>query len=116
MSDPATSHDFASQRAETYETYAQLRAEGVLPDEADVDYFLVPETPQADWQPLAEALSHDGFDCAWVDDDGDAPYLVARLPDQIISAGGIWIGEDTATRKALAHGFRPDGWGLFGDA
>ena len=42
----------------------------------------------------------------------DPPYLVATLPEQLISATGIWIGEELATRAALSHGFAPDGWGL----
>ena len=86
-----------------------------LPDEADVDYFFVPDTADTDWRPLAEALSREGYDCQWNDEeDGEQGYLTATLPDQIISADGIWIGEEVATRIALEHGFHPDGWGLMG--
>ena len=107
-------HDFAAQRAETRGTYAELRDGPGLPEFADVDYFLVPEG-EADWRPLADALSKEGFDCDWVEDDEEGRYLVATLPDQIISADGIWLGEEVATRLALDHGFAPDGWGLMGD-
>ncbi|MBE1284265.1 MAG: hypothetical protein GJ676_13215 [Rhodobacteraceae bacterium] len=109
-------HDFNAQRAETVAAYDTLQAEQGLPDLADVDYFFVARNDAADWRPLADQLSRDGYDCQYVEDDdeADGPYLVATLPDQIISAGGIWIGEEVATRAALEHGFTPDGWGLEG--
>lgn len=110
------SHDFATQKTETRAVYEEMQAEHGLPEVADVDYFLVPTSEEADWRPLAEALTLQGFDCQFIDDDEEAelPYLVATLPDQAISAEGIWIGEETATRAALEHGFAPDGWGLEG--
>jgi hypothetical protein len=109
-------HDFAAQRKDTQNTFAEMQAEHDLPEEADVDYFFLPAEEGADWRALAEALSQEGFDCEWVEDDeGEPPYLVATLPDQFVSASGIWIGEETATRIALAHGFTPDGWGLLGE-
>ena len=54
--------------------------------------------------------------CDWVDDvdEGEAPYLVATLADQPVSAQSIWVAEETATRVALQHGFAPDGWALEG--
>ena len=115
-------HDFAAQKAETRAAYEDLQAEHGLPDIADIDYFFLPDSAAADWRPLADALSREDFDCQYVEpepdgdgeDDENAPYLVATLRDQIVSAEGIWIGEETATRIALAHGFRPDGWGMEG--
>lgn len=109
-------HDFDAQRRETVAAYDQMQAEHGLPDIADIDYFLVASREDTNWQALAEQLSNEGYACQYVDDDeeADAPYLVATLPDQIISAGGIWIGEEVATRAALEHGFQPDGWGLEG--
>lgn len=108
-------HDFAAQKAETGVAYGEMQAEHGLPDMADIDYFFVPDTPEADWRPLSDALSREDFDCQYVEpEDGEAPYLVATLAGQIVSAEGIWIGEEIATRIALDHGFRPDGWGLEG--
>ncbi|MBS0125909.1 ribonuclease E inhibitor RraB [Thetidibacter halocola] len=104
-------HDMATQKAETLAAYAEMAAEGPLPDTADIDYFLVPTSDEADWRPLADALSREGYDCQYVEDDG-APYLVATLTDQALSAESLWIGEEVATRLALEHGFAPDGWGL----
>jgi Regulator of ribonuclease activity B len=110
------SHDFTAQRAETMSVYADLQANHGLPEIADVDFFFVPETESSDWRSLAEQLSNDGYECQYITDQGDGapPYLVATLPDQIISASAIWISEEVATRAAIDHGFRPDGWGLEG--
>lgn len=108
-------HDFAAQQAETFAVYAELQSEHGLPEVADVDYFFVPSSEGADWRPLADALSNEGYDCQYIEGDKtDAPYLMATLPEQIISASGIWISEEVATRAALEHGFLPDGWGLEG--
>ncbi len=110
-------HDFETQRAGTVAAFNDLQAEHGLPEAADVDYFFVPARDGADWRALAEALSREGYSCSWVsaaDSEDGAPYLIATLPEQIISATGIWIGEEVATRAALSHGFAPGGWGLEG--
>lgn len=104
-------HDFATQKAETFSVYEDLQSRHGLPEDADIDYFLVAATPGADWRPLAHELSLDGFECEFVEEAED-PYVVATLPDQAISAMTIWLGEEVATRHALRHGFRPDGWGM----
>lgn len=104
-------HDFAAQRAETNVAFADLEDKDSLPDIADIDYFLVPNGEEANWKPLAEDLTRQGYDCQWIDDEG-APYLMATLPDQALSATGIWLGEEVATRTALSYGFLPDGWGF----
>lgn len=112
-------HDFAAQHAETVAAYKDLQAEHGLPDVADIDYFFVAgdggKDGGADWEALAKRLALLEFDCTFVEAaDGDPPYLVATLPDQAVSASGIWFGEEIATRAALELGFRPDGWGLEG--
>lgn len=108
------SHDFKAQKAETTSTYAEMQAEHGLPDVADVDYFFVATGEDADWRALADVLTRSDYICEFVEDDGDQPYLVASLTDQAISADGIWVGEEVATRAALDHGFAPDGWGMQG--
>ncbi|UYV36337.1 ribonuclease E inhibitor RraB [Rhodobacteraceae bacterium D3-12] len=108
-------HDFAAQQAETVATYKELQAEHGLPDVADIDYFFVADADGADWNKLADRLAQLEFDCAIIEAEaGDPPYLVATLPDQAVSASGIWFGEEIATRAALELGFSPDGWGLEG--
>lgn len=105
-------HDFLAQRAETFRVYEELQAEHGLPDIADIDYFLVADREGADWKALARDLDRQGYDCSYVGEDAETPCLVATLPDQPVSAQGIWIGEEIATRHAFEHGFRPDGWGM----
>jgi hypothetical protein len=107
-------HDFATQKAETFWVYRDLQDRHGLPESADIDYFLVPDASKADWRPLADVLQRDGFACGWIEDGDDDPYLQASLPDQAISAEAIWVGEEVATRHALSHRFRPDGWGIQG--
>ena len=112
---PDTPGNLQSQRAETYASFDDLARDGALPDSADIDYFLVPAQADADWRPLAQALTEEGYDVAWIDEpetSDDVPYLVATLPDQPLSASSIWAGEEHATRIAAAHGFAPDGWGF----
>lgn len=113
-------HDFEQQKAETFSAFsdlqAQAKSQGGLPFEADLDLFFVATTDGTDWQPAAQALADLGFETQWAEADGDDPAtLIATMPDQILSASAIWMVEDLATRAALDHGFRPDGWGFAGD-
>lgn len=106
-------HDYQAQRDETFATYQELADQTSLPDEADVDYFFVPASDDADWHALADALSRDGFDCEYFNDEEvSEPSFCATLTGQAMSAQSIWTGEEIATRAALDHGFVPDGWGF----
>lgn len=110
-------HDLAAQRAETYRVFNDLASNHVLPDSADVDYHFQP-AETADWEAVQSALTAEGYDCARYEADPEEPeagdWLTATLADQPLSALAIWLGEETATRLALAHGFTPDGWGFSG--
>lgn len=106
-------HSFERQKAETYSAFAELEAEGPLPDAADLDLFFVPQQAQTDWNPVAAALSDLGLSCHWIEADGDeGGYLIATLSDQPLSALSIWMIEELASRSALENGFTPDGWGF----
>ena len=104
------SHDFAAQKAETYAVFADIQAQADVPDFADVDYMFEAGAG-ANWDAFEAALDAAGFDCERETGDG-APYLVAILADQPVSALTIWMGEEMATKIGLLHGFTPDGWGL----
>ena len=104
------SHDFTEQKAETYAVFADIQAQADVPDIADVDYMFT-AGPAANWDAFEAALDAAGFDTER-ENDNDAPYLVAILADQPISALTIWMGEEMATKIGLLHGFTPDGWGL----
>lgn len=107
-------HDFKTQKDDTFQAFAELSAETDLPGTADLDFFFIQDSDEADWVPLARALEQQDFLCDWVDDDEEAemPYLIATLSDQPLSAQSIWAAEEIATKLALEHGFLPDGWGL----
>lgn len=114
-----TPHDFTAQKAETYATFAEIEGSEGLPEEADIDYIFLPG-PGADWTKMIVALSDAGFAAERHDpepeeeDAADGPWLVATLTDQPVSALSVWLGEETATRIGLVHGFIPDGWGFMG--
>jgi hypothetical protein len=106
-------HDFAAQRRDTFEVFAGMARENVLPDEADIDYQFVP-SDQADWDGFETALVSAEFGCTRIDASPENhAYLQATLHDQPLSALTIWMGEEMATKLALAHGFLPDGWGFY---
>lgn len=104
-------HDYAAQRGETYAVWDDIGDSSDLPDVADIDYVFAPQD-SADWDAAETALSAAGYECARAEDDDGAPYLAASLPDQPLTAMAVWLGEETATRAVLEHGFRPDGWGF----
>jgi len=106
-------HDFAAQRRDTYAVWDDVSGGADLPDVADIDYAFVPQDG-ADWDAAEAALGEAGYDCARTPDEDGTDYLAASLPDQPLTAMAIWLGEETATRAVLPHGFVPDGWGFMG--
>lgn len=106
-------HDFAQQKAETFSAFADLQTQNDLPGVADLELFFVAQTPEAPWEPLADALVDLDFGCEWIAPEGtEAGTLVAVMEDQPLSASSIWMIEELATRVALDKGFAPDGWGF----
>ena len=103
-------HDFAAQKVETYDVFAEIQNSSDLPETSDIDYMFE-ASEGADWDGFEAALDAAGYDTEREDGDG-TPYLVAILVDQPISALTIWMGEEMATKIAMQHGFSPDGWGL----
>lgn len=103
-------HDFAAQKAETYAVFGEIQGNADLPETSDIDYMFE-AGDGANWEAFETALDEAGYDTEREDGEG-APYLVAILADQPISALTIWMGEELATKIALQHGFTPDGWGL----
>lgn len=105
------SHDFDSQRAETFDTFGQLSRKHRLPAEAALDFQFVPVDGKADWpafEAAAKALGHatrryEGGDCIEVT-TGPVP----------LDAATIWTHERALTEAALETGFAADGWGFGG--
>lgn len=110
------SHDFDAQKAETIAAITDIAEKNDLPDMADLDFFFLPVGEDAHWPALADALTKQGYICEFIEDEEDEPpYLVATIEDQPVTATAIWISEEVATRTALEHGFKPDGWGFSAD-
>lgn len=103
-------HDYAKQKTETYAVFSDLQSQVDITDTADIDYMFE-AGEDANWEAFEAALDAAGYDTEREEGDGN-PYLVAILADQPVSALTIWMGEEMATKIALAHGFTPDGWGL----
>lgn len=101
------SHDYASQRRETYDTFRQSK--GVkLPREAVVDFAFYPEIQNANWGGLEKALKSMGYRTSRLVEDDE--YLIASVGPIAITADEIWYWEEKATRAAVSFEFYPDGW------
>lgn len=102
------SHNYESQRKDTYATFAQSK--GVkLPKEAVVDFLFFIEELDADWAKLERALKAEGFRTRRLE---DGETLVASYGPMPVTPEAIWLQERAATTIALKHDFYPDGWEL----
>lgn len=65
----------------------------------------------SDFEALGRALKTAGF-AALIrpSEDGYQPHLLAVRPGVTFGVETIWTVEHAATRIAIPHGFRPDGW------
>lgn len=102
------SHNYESQRKDTYATFAQSK--GVkLPKEAVIDFLFFIEELDADWAKLERALKAEGFRTRRLE---DGETLVASYGPMPVTPEAIWLQERIATTIALKHDFYPDGWEL----
>jgi hypothetical protein len=102
-------HDYAAQRAETFETFDEIGKIEDLPASAVVNFLFLPEEIDAPFAAAEKALRKAGFQTR-VDEEDET--LEARIGPIEISAATIWVEEKRATEIALAFGFDPDGWEL----
>lgn len=102
------SHNYESQRKDTYATFAQSK--GVkLPKEAVVDFIFFIEEIDANWAALEKALKAEGFRPKRLE---DGVTLIASYGPMPVTPEAIWLQERAATTIALKHDFYPDGWEL----
>lgn len=102
------SHNYESQRKDTYATFAQSK--GVkLPKEAVVDFIFFLEELDANWGALEKALKAEGFRTRRLE---DGVTLIASYGPMPVTPEAIWLQERAATTIALKHDFYPDGWEL----
>ena len=102
-------HNYDDQRAETFETFAEIGQDADLPKSAVVDYQFYPEEIDAQWDALAAALTAAGFTTTRYEDDETIEASIGPIE---ISAENVWKYEKIATEIALKFDFTPDGWGL----
>ena len=102
------SHNYESQRKDTYATFAQSK--GVkLPKEAVVEFIFFIEEMDANWGALEKALRAAGFNTRRLE---DGETLIASCGPMPVTPEAIWLQEREATSIALKHDFYPDGWEL----
>lgn len=102
-------HDYQAQRAETFDSFVELRKLAGLPQTARVNFLFIAEEIEPSWAPCARALQARGFETNRDDDD---ETLIAQTGLIEISPETIWQYERQATEIALSYAFYPDGWEL----
>ena len=105
-------HDYSAQRAETFETFVELRKEGGLPKRAIVHFLFYAEDVEPDWTTVEAALRAKGFT---VDRDEDEGMIDAAFGPIDVTPESIWEYERMATEIALKSEFYPDGWDMLED-
>ncbi len=106
------SHDYAAQRAETFETFVELRQQGGLPERAVVHFLFYAEDTEPDWAAVEKALTARGF---VVERDEEEGMIDAAFGPMDVTPEAIWDQERIATEIALASDFYPDGWDMLED-
>ncbi len=103
------SHNYETQRRETYATFKAVGTSVKLPKTAVVEYAFFIEELDASWAALEKALQGEGFRTARAK---DGMTIVASYGPIPVTPEEIWQYERIATTIALKHDFYPDGWEL----
>jgi hypothetical protein len=102
-------HDFESQRRETFETFDELKRQGqALPKTSVLEVYLLAEGDEANWAAAEKALHAAGF--ATERDVAGETLIVATKAEIPISPEVIWKVEKEISAIGLAYDFAPDGW------
>lgn len=103
-------HDYRTQRADTFETFAKVGKGVKLPKMAVVVYEFIAEEIDTKWAEVEKALRAKGFTAQHRGD-----ILEARFGPIAIEAEMVWHWERIATEIVLPFEFYPDGWELADD-
>jgi hypothetical protein len=103
------SHNYETQRRETYATFKEAGKAVKLPKEAVIDYLFFIEELDASWASLEQSLQSAGFNTRR---HKDGMTIIASFGPIPVTPEDIWQHERTATTIALKHDFYPDGWEL----
>jgi hypothetical protein len=100
-------HDYRTQRADTFETFAKVGKGVKLPKTAVVIYEFIAEEIDTKWAAVEKALRAKGFAT-----HHNSEVLEARIGPIVIEAETVWHWERIATEIVLPFEFYPDGWEL----
>jgi hypothetical protein len=102
-------HDYDSQKAETFKVFGQLSRKHKLPAEAAVEYQFIPVEDEADWSAFEKAARALGHATKRFEDED---YIEIITKPVLLNAETIWEHELALTEIALETGFIADGWGF----
>ncbi|NIA69859.1 ribonuclease E inhibitor RraB [Pelagibius litoralis] len=103
-------HDWDRQFQETERAYNDLRRKAVdFEPSYKLDLQFFPGTASPDRDGFAAALRKAGYEVSFYRDDSTVEATTAPL---LLTVDSIWAHERKATKIALRHGFKPDGWGF----
>lgn len=109
-----TDWDWTSQQAETVWTVNDIAARTDVQPGAVIDLDI--QTVDAGGgarKAYLEALNAAGYvNTSYVDDETRIETIEITVPSARFDADHIWSVEKAVTQLALAHGYRPDGWGF----
>lgn len=102
-------HDYEGQKAETFDTFDELRKSGAgLPAFSRLEVYLLAEGREAAWGEAEKALRLKGF---LTERDADGETLIVSTSKPIaIAPETIWTVEREITEITLKYDFQPDGW------
>ncbi|MEM8849529.1 MAG: ribonuclease E inhibitor RraB [Pseudomonadota bacterium] len=108
------SFDYVAQKAETERVWADLSAKHALPEMALLDLHFEGGA-EADATEFMGWLEDHGYDVEHYPAEEDEPEVIeVQTPEMALSPAAIHTEERRCTEIALAHGFRPTGWGFMG--
>lgn len=104
-------HDFEKQRQETILVWSDITNRNPnLPVKINLDIHFLPTSGSSDKEGFKVSLEEVGF---LVKIYGDDETVEASVNSIDASVDELWHYEERATKLALIHGFKPDGWGFF---
>lgn len=105
-------HDFNQQKQETVWVWEDIcDRNSNLPAQIDLDIQFLPQSPASNKAHFKGALEEAGFVVECYEQT-----VEAKVAGVHASADAIWLHEERATKIALSHGFKPDGWGFLSNS
>ena len=104
-------HDFEKQRQETVWVWSDISNRNLnLPAKINLDIQFLGISADSDKESFIASLKAAGFSVSFYEEDGTVEASVSMID---ASVEAVWLNEERATKLALIHGFKPDGWGFF---